>query len=120
VSLELFLRRPESFAAFGCVQGAFGVKLGEVFAQRIRAAFAKVGPRFVRVATSRDDPFRPASQRLADRLTQQGANVTFSLTPGPHSQLWLREVGSLELLHYYDRVLKPAVVKPASLSAETH
>jgi pimeloyl-ACP methyl ester carboxylesterase len=106
VSLEVFLRRPELFGAAGCVQGAIRTSVTDDYARRLAAAFAKVGPRTLRIATSSNDPFRPPSERLVKRLRERGVGVTLSITPGPHSQTWLREVGSLELLHFYDRTLK--------------
>ncbi len=105
VALEVFLRKPESFAAFGCMQGAFGVSLAELYARRIADVFARVGRRSVHVSTSNFDPFRPAAERLHKRLVEAGADVDFVRTPGPHSQSWLREVGSLDVLCFYDRVL---------------
>jgi len=106
VALEVFLRRPELFGAFGCVQGALRTSVADWYAKRLTEALDKVGARTLRVATSRDDPFREPSERLVKGLRQRGLGVTFSLTPGPHSQTWLREIGSLELLHFYDRTLK--------------
>ncbi len=106
VALEVFLRRPELFGAIGCVQGAMRLALADHYAARLGEALHKVGVRPLRVATSRDDPFRPPSERLTKGLRRRGLSVTFSLTPGPHSQTWLREIGSLELLHHYDRILK--------------
>jgi len=106
VALEVFLRRPELFGAIGCVQGAMRTSVADLYARRIAEAFDKVGARPLRIATSRDDPFRPPSERLTRRLRERGLGVTFSLTPGPHSQTWLQEIGSLELLHFYDRTLR--------------
>jgi predicted esterase len=111
MALEVFLRKPEAFAAFGCVQGAFGVPLAEVYARRVADVFARVGARPVHVATSRDDPFRPAAERLSKRLLDAGANVDFVSTPGPHSQSWLREVGSLDVLRFYDRALRSGAAR---------
>ncbi len=108
MALEVFLRRPEPFAAFGCAQGAFGVALAEVYARRIRDVFAAVGPRPIHIATSRDDPFRPAAERLRKRLLAAQADVDFVSTPGPHSQSWLREVGSIDVLRFYHRTLTAA------------
>jgi pimeloyl-ACP methyl ester carboxylesterase len=105
VALEVFLRRPESFGAIGCVQGAMRAAAADGYAKRLAEVFHKVGVRPLRIATSRDDPFRAPSERLVKRLRERGIDPTFSLTPGPHSQTWLREVGSLELLHFYDRTL---------------
>jgi hypothetical protein len=104
VSLEVFLRRPEAFAAVGSTQGAFSVGLADAYAARFAQALGKVGKRSIRVATSSWDSGRAASERLARRLTERGIDATLSVPPGPHDQRWLREVGSLELLFHYDRL----------------
>jgi hypothetical protein len=112
VSLEVFLRRPEAFAAVGTTQGAFRAPLADVYAARFAKAFEKVGPRPVRVGTSGWDSGRAASERLSRLLGERGIPTTLSVPPGPHDQRWLREVGSLELLHHYDRILgRPAGAK---------
>jgi pimeloyl-ACP methyl ester carboxylesterase len=103
VSLEVFLRRPDSFGAVGTVQGAFGVSLGEIYAARLDKVFQASAARFVRVATSSQDPFRAGAERLSKRLSEKGYAHTFSLTKGPHDQFWLREMGTLELLYDYSR-----------------
>lgn len=103
VSLEVFLRRPAPFGAVGTVQGAFGASLGDVYASRLEKVFKESGPRAVRVATSSGDPYKLAAVRLAERLRDKGLAVKFSLTKGPHDQLWLRETGTLELLYDYSR-----------------
>jgi hypothetical protein len=105
VSLEVFLRRPDAFAAVGTTQGAFRAPLADVYAARFDKAFEKVGRKPVRVATSGWDSGRAASERLSRLLGERGVNTTLSVPPGPHDQRWLREVGSLELLHHYDRIL---------------
>jgi hypothetical protein len=108
VSLEVFLRRPEAFAAVGSTQGAFRKALADVYAARFSKAFDAVGRKPVRVATSGWDSGRAASERLARLLGERGIDVTLSVPPGPHDQRWLREVGSLELLYHYDRLLRRA------------
>jgi hypothetical protein len=110
VSLEVFLRRPEAFAAVGTTQGAFRAPLADVYAARFGKAFESVGRKPVRVATSGWDGGRSASERLARLLGERGFDATLSVPPGPHDQRWLREVGSLELLYHYDRILGPASV----------
>lgn len=103
VSLEVFLRRPEPFGAVGTVQGAFGTSLGDVYAARLEKVFKASSPRFVRVATSSQDPFRAGATRLSERLREKGFDAKFSLTKGPHDQFWLREMGTLELLYDHSR-----------------
>jgi pimeloyl-ACP methyl ester carboxylesterase len=111
VSLEVFLRRPEVFAAAGATQGAFGASLADAYAERVERVFARVGPRPLRIATSEWDGKRSASERLVAKLGARGIRATLSLSPGGHDQRFLREVGSVELLHHYDRTLPRAVAK---------
>lgn len=105
VSLEVFLRRPEAFGAVGTTQGAFRAALADAYAARLAKAFEATGRKPVRVATSEWDSGRAASERLSRLLRERGFETTLSVPPGPHDQRWLREVGTLELLHHYDRTL---------------
>ncbi len=117
VSLEVFLRRPESFGAVGTVQGAFGVSLAEIYAARLEKVFKASAARFVRVATSSQDPFRAGAERLSARLRDKGFDPTFSLTKGPHDQFWLREMGTLELLYDHARHFEPFAAGVATKAA---
>jgi pimeloyl-ACP methyl ester carboxylesterase len=108
VSLEVFLRRPELFGAVGCMQGAFGQPIADKYVGRFEQALSGVGKRSLRIATSSADGGRAVSERLSKRLTQRGITNTFSVSPGPHDQRWLREVGTLEMLLHYDRTLPVA------------
>jgi enterochelin esterase-like enzyme len=105
VALEVFLRKPQLFAVVGCMQGAFGPALAEVYAHRIAEGSAQYGPRAIHLTTSSHDPFRDATQRLATRLAEHGVNATLTLAPGPHDQRFLREVGTLEMLLFQARAL---------------
>lgn len=101
VSLEIFLRRPKLFGAVGCVQGAFGPALSEVYARRL----SEVDARHVHVVTSSLDPFRAAALRLTQRLAERGQAATLTDGEGPHDQRYLREAGTLEMLYYQARAL---------------
>lgn len=105
VSLEVFLRRPELFGAVGSMQGAFGQPLADRYVGRFEEALARVGKRSLRIATSTGDRGRAASERLSKKLSQRGIENTFSISPGPHDQRWLREIGTLDTLLHYDRAL---------------
>jgi len=111
VALEVFLRRPGAFEAAGATQPAIGANLVRSYAARFAAAREQVGARPLRIATSSWDGGRQASVALVKQLGARGVEATLSESPGPHDQRWLREVGSLELLFHYDRVLAPALAK---------
>jgi enterochelin esterase-like enzyme len=108
VALEVFVRKPRLFATLGTVQGAYGVNLGALFARRIVEAESVPG-RAVYVSTSHGDPYRAANERLARELEQRGMPTRLSVRKGPHSQAWLIEIGSLELLLWHDRALRGEV-----------
>jgi hypothetical protein len=108
VSLEVFLRRPEAFGAVGALQAAVGANLTDYYAQRFKQAFERVGRRPLRIATSAWDNERSVSERLCARLRAHDVPVTYASSPGGHDQGFLREVGSLELLFYYDRTFAHA------------
>jgi hypothetical protein len=105
VSLEVFLRRPEAFGSVGTMQGAFGKNLADAYAGRFAEAFSRAGRRSLRVASSSGDGGRAASERLCAKLRERGIDPVYSLSPGPHDQRWLREVGTLDMLFHYDRTL---------------
>lgn len=106
-AVEVFLRKPAAFAALGSIQGAFSLAMAQSYARRIaEAAAQRPAATPVYVATSTLDPYRAAGERLAAELTARGVAARLSLRRGPHSQGWLREVGSLEVLAIYDGVLR--------------
>jgi hypothetical protein len=105
VSLEVFLRRPDAFGAVGALQAAVGVNLADNYAARFRQAFDRVGERPLRIASSSWDPERAASDRLVKALRARNVPTTVDVSPGGHDQRFLREVGTLELLYHYDRIL---------------
>lgn len=102
VALEVFLRRPELFGAFGMVQGAIGVGSAANYAERIRRAAASHGSTAIRLSTSTADPYLRANRALSNALSQRELAHTLAIQPGPHDQPWLREVGSLTMLHWHD------------------
>ena len=103
VAVEALARQPAAFGALATVQGAYGKALAPVLARRIAAAGA---PRAAYVATSTGDPYRAANVELAKQLEKHGIAAHASVRSGPHSQGWLVEIGSLELLLWCDRALR--------------
>jgi hypothetical protein len=110
VGLEVFLRRPEQFAAWGGVQSAFGVQRAPGFADRIAAALPRVAklpgkPAYplIHLETSTGDPFHDSNVALSARLNEKGIANDLLVLPGPHDQPWLREAGTLSMLLWHDR-----------------
>jgi len=103
VSLEVFLRRADRFAAWGGVQSAFGAHRAASYAERIADVLAKSGPRALDLLTSAADPFLAANTALANALAQKGLANPLRVLPGPHDQPWLREAGTLETLLFHER-----------------
>lgn len=104
-ALELGLRAPDVFATVGTVQGAFGAGMAQNYARQI----AELDPKSLRgayVATSAEDPYRAANERLYRELGLRGVPARLSVRRGPHSQAWLREIGTLETLLWHDRALR--------------
>jgi hypothetical protein len=106
VGVEVFVRRPEAFAAWGCVQGAANaVRLGR-YADKLSAALAKAPRTSVHIETSEADPFRETNTALSAMLTRKGVANDLVVLPGQHDQVFLREAGTMEMLLWHDRRLR--------------
>lgn len=103
VGLEVFLRRPDVFGAWGGVQSAFGSQRAAGYADRL-AKVVKKTPRPLHLETSEQDPFREANQLLSAELKKRGVQHRLDVLPGPHDQPWLREAGTIEMLLWHDRL----------------
>ena len=103
LGLEVFLERPELFTAWGGVQSAFGVHRAAGYAERLSKLIAASGPRALHLLSSAGDPFRAANEALARELATRKVPHELRVLPGPHDQPWLREAGTIEMLHWHDR-----------------
>jgi hypothetical protein len=101
-SLEIFLRYPELFRAWGGVQTAIAEASAASYAARLARAIARVGPRDLHLESSLADPFRKANVALAAALASRGIACELRVLPGPHDQPWLREAGTVESLFWHD------------------
>jgi enterochelin esterase-like enzyme len=101
VSLDVFLRNPESFGAWGGVQTAIGASAAAGYADRLARVIGRVGPRPILIETSSGDPFRAGNESLADALSKRGVASTFLEPPGPHDQPWLRQSGTPRMLEWF-------------------
>ncbi|HMI86088.1 MAG TPA: hypothetical protein VK550_18455 [Polyangiaceae bacterium] len=105
IGLEVFLRKPQLFAAWGGVQSALGEAAAPTIANRVADALASAGARRLHVETSTGDAFYRANLALSRELKKKGIAHDLSVLPGPHDQPFLREAGTLEMLFWHDRAL---------------
>ena len=104
VGIEVFLRKPEHFGAWGTVQGALGAHRITSYAERIAEISTRLGKRPIHVETSTSDSFRQVNEQFAAELRKRGVVVDFTMPPGPHNQPFLRDSGTLEMLLWHDRL----------------
>lgn len=108
LAIEVFLRRPEAFAALGSMQGAFGPGQATRYADAVAKATARVGARRVEILTTSFDPYRRPNQLFQRALESRGQAARLRVSPGPHDQRWLNEAGCVELLLAADDVFSGA------------
>jgi len=103
VALEMLVRLPHVFGAWAGLQTAIGSWAAERYAEKIARSPAKP----MLVLTSTLDQFRSTSEGFAAALGARKIAPTLRVIPGPHDQPWLRESGTVEALHWLDRVWSP-------------
>jgi hypothetical protein len=106
VGLEVFLRRPGVFCAWGGVQSAFNPVRVAGYADRLAAAVGKAPRTSIHLETSEADPFRDVNTALAAALGHKGVPHELVVLPGLHDQVFLREAGTLEMLLWHDRRMR--------------
>jgi hypothetical protein len=99
--IEVFLRRPDLFGAWGCVQGALGALRIGGYADGLAAVHRK-SPKDIHLETSTRDPFHDRTVSLSDALIKRGVPNELLVYPGPHDQPWLRESGVIGMLQWHD------------------
>ncbi|MBL8611782.1 MAG: hypothetical protein JNL38_30845 [Myxococcales bacterium] len=105
VAIEAFLARPEAFGGWAGVQTAIFETSAAGYATRLAEVLEKHGGRDFYLSTSTLDHYRKSSDALDQAMWREQVRHTFRLSPGPHDQPWLREVGTLELVLWLDRRL---------------
>ena len=103
VSLEMLVRLPHLFGAWAGLQTAIGTWAAAGYAEKI----ARVGAKPLLILTSTLDHWRSSSEALAAALETRKIARTFRVVPGPHDQPWLREAGTIEAMHWLDRLYDP-------------
>jgi predicted esterase len=106
VALEVFLRHPGHFSTLGTVQAAYGMHRVKGYADGVAEALGEHGAIPVHVETSTRDPYREANEALVKALAKRGVHADLEVLPGPHSQPWLREVGTVEMLRWHSLRLR--------------
>lgn len=100
VALEVLVRLPRTFGGFAGVQTAIGEWAADGYADKI----AKMTPKRLFLLTSTQDHWKKSSEALAAALSARKVAVDTRTVPGPHDQPWLREAGTIETLHWLDRL----------------
>lgn len=100
VSLEVLVRSPDLWGAWGGVQTAIAPGSAQGYADRIAKVFTKP----TMLLTSTQDRFRPSSEALHAALIAKGLANDLRIVPGPHDQPWLQEAGMIEALLWFDRI----------------
>jgi pimeloyl-ACP methyl ester carboxylesterase len=102
VGLEMLVRLPKVFGSFAGVQTAIGEWAAEGYAEKI----AKMDPKSLYFLTSSLDHWKKSSDALGAALKARKVACEMRVIPGPHDQPWLREAGTIETLHWIDRLDK--------------
>ena len=107
LALRIGLTSPDVFGAVGALQAAIGEEQAPELTELARAALVKRPTLKLRLVTSHEDYFRDAMTHLSAAWKSAGVPHDFADVPGPHDYAFNRGPGSLELLTWYDRVLRP-------------
>lgn len=105
VGMEVFLRKPDHFGAWGSVQGALGRHRVPRYAERLAALEERSGERPLHLLTSSGDAFREVNELLSKLLAERGVKHELRVGRGPHNQPWLRDEGTLEMLLWHQRAI---------------
>jgi enterochelin esterase-like enzyme len=104
IGIEVFLRKPKHFGAWGTVQGALGAHRVPGYAKELAALIKDHGARPIHIETSTSDTFRDVNEQFARELKRLGVPYDFAMPPGPHNQPFLQDSGTLEMLLWFDRL----------------
>lgn len=104
VGLEMLVRLPRVFGSFAGVQTAIGEWAAEGYAEKI----SKMTAKSLFFLTSAQDHWKKSSEALAAALSARKVARETRSIPGPHDQPWLREAGTIEALHWIDRLDRAA------------
>ncbi|MCC6645320.1 MAG: hypothetical protein IT374_07110 [Polyangiaceae bacterium] len=105
VALEVARRRPDGWRSLGVVQPAIAERKVSGYADVLARAAREHRTR-LHVESSTYDPYLRVSRLLHEGLISRGVVAALTVPPGPHDQVFLRDVGTLEMLLFHDRALR--------------
>jgi iron(III)-salmochelin esterase len=108
VALAVGLGSPRAFGAVGTLQPALDRADAARWADRAKAARAQNPSLAIHLLTSDGDYFRDAVRATSAALRDAGVVHDFDLVVGPHDYPFNRGPGSIEMLLWHDRALRPA------------
>jgi enterochelin esterase-like enzyme len=100
------LLRPDVFGAIGGLQAALDPRNSGEITRRTRAARERHPDLRLRLLTSTEDYYLPANRTIHEALRRANVAHDFRIVPGPHDYVFNRGPGALEMLVYFDRVLR--------------
>lgn len=106
IALEVFIRKSALFGSVGVIQAAIGPAQADEYAERLKAIGSNGRDKPIHLLTSAWDPYRRAHERLSTRLAAVAVKHDLEVLPGGHDQIFLREIGTLSMLLWHDRVWK--------------
>jgi len=103
MAFEVFLRLPHLFGSVGGIQIAVSDRYAALYPDKFRAVLDRVGPRRIHVESSVWDPSKGAHELMSKGFRRRSVPHDFDVLPGGHDQIFLREIGTLEMLLWQDR-----------------
>ena len=106
LALRIGLTNPDVFGAVGALQAAIGDEQVQELTELATAALVRRPSLALRLVTSHEDYFREPIALLSAAWKAAHVPHDFADVPGPHDYAFNRGPGSIELLTWYDRVLR--------------
>lgn len=109
VALEVFTAKPHLFSAISVTQCAIGAWRAPGYADSLEHATSQHARLRggVHLQSSTQDPYLEATRALSRELTRRDVTHALRVSPGPHNQPWLQEIGSAETLLFLAQRLRP-------------
>jgi pimeloyl-ACP methyl ester carboxylesterase len=107
IAMELFARKSKQFATLGVVQPALNESKLDAYVTMLASAHSSKSLQRVHIESSKYDVYKGRSQKLAEKLKAKGVPFDLTIPPCSHDQIFLRDVGTLEMMLWHNRNLSP-------------